>query len=215
MHAHTHNTAPDTEGAVIHWAWAYDWTVQLLTLGRAKALRRRTVALAAIQPGERILEVGCGTGEVALLAATATGPTGFVAGIDAAPEMIARAQQKAERRRAAVDYRIGVVEALDFPDASFDVVLSSLMMHHLPPPLKPRGLAEIRRVLKPGGRLLVVDIAPEMTREGHHARRILLHSAVRTGPQDLETLLRESGFSRIEAGPVRPLPLGYVRGWVA
>src|SRR5262249_53091571 len=157
------------EGAVIHWAWGYDWAVQLLTLGRARELRRRTVALAALQPGERILEVGCGTGEVALLAAAATGPTGSVAGLGAAPGMIVRAQRKARRRRVAVDFRVGVVEALDFPDASYDVVLSSLMMHHLPPSLKRRGLAEIQRVLKPGGRLLVVDITPEMTREGHHA----------------------------------------------
>ncbi len=213
------DAAPATEGSVIHWAWGYDWLVGALTLGRAGALRRQTVRLAQIQPGERVLEVGCGTGDVALRARAAAGPAGAVVGIDPAPEMIARAQRKAARRRVGIDYRVGVVEALDFPDASFDVVLSSMMMHHLPPSLKHRGLAEIRRVLKPGGRLLVVDVTRPTTRQGRLMRTLALHGGARTGAQDLPALLRDSAFTRIEAGPIRSqvisLPLGFVRGWVA
>ncbi|HZC77932.1 MAG TPA: methyltransferase domain-containing protein, partial [Ktedonobacterales bacterium] len=94
MHTHkraTQDSAPATEGSVIHWAWGYDWLVRALTLGRAGALRRQTVRLAQIQPGEHVLEVGCGTGDVALRARAAAGPTGVVVGIDPAPEMIARA----------------------------------------------------------------------------------------------------------------------------
>ena len=222
MHTHkraTQDSAPATEGSVIHWAWGYDWLVRALTLGRAGALRRQTVRLAQIQPGEHVLEVGCGTGDVALRARAAAGPTGVVVGIDPAPEMIARAQQKAAQRRVGIDFRVGVIEALVFPDASFDVVLSSLMIHHLPPSLKHRGLAEIRRVLKPGGRLLVVDVTRPTTRWWRLVGMLSLHGALRTGAQDLPALLRDSGFTRIEAGPIRSqvvsLPLGFVRGWIA
>jgi ubiquinone/menaquinone biosynthesis C-methylase UbiE len=222
MHMHkraTQDAAPATEGSVIHWAWGYDWLVGALTLGRAGALRRQTVRLAQIRPGERVLEVGCGTGDVALRARAAAGPAGAVVGIDPAPEMISRAQRKAARRRVGIDYRVGVVEALDFADASFDVVLSSMMMHHLPPSLKHRGLTEIRRVLKPGGRLLVVDVTRPTTRWWRLIGTLSLHGGVRTGAQDLPALLRDSGFTRIEAGPIRShvvsLPLGFVRGWVA
>ena len=72
--------------------------------------------------------------------------------------MIARANRKAVRRDLAIKFQIGVIEQLSFPDQSFDVVLSTFMMHHLPDDLKRRGLAEIARVLKPGGRLLVLDM---------------------------------------------------------
>src|SRR5204863_5051830 len=129
-------------------------------------LRRTTVELAGIQPAERVLEVGCGTGDVAIAASERTGTGGAVYAIDPSPEMIAVARDKAARARRAVDFQVGVIEALAFPDASFDVVLSSLMMHHLPNDLKRRGLAEIARVLKPDGRLLIVDFKRPTTRMG-------------------------------------------------
>jgi len=73
-----------------------------------------------------------------------------VYGIDAVPAMIAVARRKANQAGRAIDYQVAAVEALPFPDAISDVVVSSLMMHHLPDDLKGRGLAMIRRVLKPG-----------------------------------------------------------------
>ena len=72
--------------------------------------------------------------------------------------MIAVAPKKAVRTGLEVDFRIGVIEALPYPDASFDVVTSSLMMHHLSHELQVRGLAEIYRVLKPGGRIFIADM---------------------------------------------------------
>ncbi len=141
---------------MIRWAPYYDFMVNVTTVGHAGMLRRMTVDNAQIQPGNTVLDVGCGTGEVALLAKTRT-KAGKVHGIDPAPEMIAVARSKAARRKLEIDFRVGVIEALPFPDASMDVVTSSLMMHHLPEDLKVRGLAEVYRVLKPGGRLLVAD----------------------------------------------------------
>src|SRR5215210_9253503 len=80
---------PATRGRLIRWATYYDPFVSLFTLGRRTKLRQATVALARLQPGEHVLEVGCGTGDVALAARGDVGETGRVVGIDPAPEMIA------------------------------------------------------------------------------------------------------------------------------
>jgi ubiquinone/menaquinone biosynthesis C-methylase UbiE len=172
------------------------------------------VDLARIQPGERVLEVGCGTGDVALAAREPAGASGAVYGIDASPEMIAVARAKAARLGAAVDFQVGLIEALAFPDASLDVVLSSLMMHHLPEDLKRAGLAEIARVLKPGGRLLIVDIKRPTDRLDHILNRVLLHGGLRVGVQDLAPMLRATGFTGIEEGATGFRLLGFVRGQI-
>jgi len=119
-----------TTGKTIHRARLYDLLGAILMLGRGRAMRDRTITLAHLEPGELVLEVGCGTGEIAMRAKARTGPTGSVAGIDPSPEMIAVARQKAAQANLDIDYRVAGVEALPFADATFDVVLSSLMMHH-------------------------------------------------------------------------------------
>ena len=91
-------------------------------------------------------------------------------GIDPGPEQIARARAKAARRHVPAEFQIGVIEQLPFPDQTFDVVLSTLMMHHLPASLKRQGLAEIARVLKPGGRLVIADFTRKQDRQGQAAR---------------------------------------------
>jgi demethylmenaquinone methyltransferase/2-methoxy-6-polyprenyl-1,4-benzoquinol methylase/phosphoethanolamine N-methyltransferase len=186
--------------------------VSLLMLGRRKRLRRTTVALAHIQPGATVLEVGCGTGDVALVAKAQAGPHGVVSGIDASPEMIAVARGKAARQGVAIDFQVGLIEALAFPDATFDVVLSSLMMHHLPDDLKRQGLAEIARTLKPGGRLLIVDFKRPTDRVGRALSLLLLHSGLSSGVQDLTPLLQAAGFTGIEAGETGFRTLGFVCG---
>ena len=167
-----------TTGKTIRGAGYYDRLVALLTLGRGRALRKRTIALARIAPGEDVLDVGCGTGKITTRAKARTGPNGSADGIDPAPEMIAVARQKAARAGLDIDYRVAAVEALPFAAATFDVVMSSLMMHHLPEGLKPHALAEIRRVLKPGGRLVVVDFKRPTSRLGRLAPVWLLHRSV-------------------------------------
>jgi len=203
---------PATRGRLIRWARYYDSSVSILTLGHRQQLRQATVALARIQPGARVLEVGCGTGDVALVASRQVGSSGAVYGIDAAPEMIAVAQAKAARMGVAVDLQVGLIESLAFPDASFDVVLSSLMMHHLPDDLKRQGLAESARVLKPGGRLLIVDIKRPTSRLERALGHVLFHGGMRIGVQDLSPLLRAAGFTAVEAGETGFPMLGFVRG---
>ena len=212
-HAAPHNDhTPATQGRVIHWASYYDPFVGLFTLGRRAQLRRATVDLAHIQPGATVLEVGCGTGDVALAARERAGASGAVYGIDPSPEMIAIARAKAARAAVAVDFQVGVIEALAFPAAAFDVVFSSLMMHHLPDDLKRGGLAEIARVLKPGGRLLIVDFKRPTSYAGRLMLSMFLHGALRKGIQDIPALLREAGFTQVQAGDLRFSLLGFAMG---
>jgi ubiquinone/menaquinone biosynthesis C-methylase UbiE len=201
-----------TTGKTIHRARLYDLLGAILVLGRGPAMRERTIALAHLVPGESVLEVGCGTGEIAMRAKARSGPRGSVAGIDPSPEMIAVARQKAARANLDIDYRVASVEALPFADATFDVVLSSLMMHHLPEDLKPRALAEIRRVLKPGGRLLIVDFKKPASRLGRLAPIWLVHRRLPSDVRDLPGLLEAAGFAAVEDGPTGFSYLGFVHG---
>ena len=202
--------APQTKGRTITWAWLYDYVVGFLTLGREQAMRRMTIDLAQLQPGELVLDVGCGTGALTRLARERVGETGKVYGIDAAPQMIVVARRKAARHNLEIDFQVGVIEQLAFPDDSFDVVLSSLMMHHLPEELKRQGLAEIARVLKPGGRLFILDFMRQQTQgtqsrikrhvqqRGSHAFfALLLHAGLERGIEDLAPVMKEVGFSQI------------------
>src|SRR5512139_3237019 len=105
-------SAPRTTGSVIHWANRYDWVVQIMGLGQARRLRRKTIEFAQITPGEYVLDVGCGTGDLTLLAKESAGSTGQVCGIDASPEMIEVARRKAARTQVNVDFRVGIIEQL-------------------------------------------------------------------------------------------------------
>lgn len=201
-----------TEGHVIRWARLYDLGTTLLSFGRLPVLHGRTVELAAIAPGERVLDVGCGPGRLAILAAAAAGPGGEVCGIDPAPEMVELARRNAARAGARVRFEVGVIEALPFPDARFDVVLSSLMLHHLPDELKRRGLAEVCRVLKPGGRLVAIDFGAT---PGEGLGHVLCVLGLRRGwdhAERLRAMLRDAGFDAPEMGATVHRAFAFVRG---
>ena len=202
------SSTPQTEGRTIRWAGRYDLLVFMFTLGQAGRLRSRTADLAQLTPGEAVLDVGCGTGDLTLEVYRRVGTSGLVAGIDAAPEMVARARKKAGRRHMMIDFRVEPVEKLSFADQTFDVVVSSLVFHHLPDKLKRQGLAEIQHVLKPGGRLLLVDLLGPT-----HA--FLLHSSLQTTLPELLPLLDEAGFLQAEwkRGPFPAL--GYIQARTA
>jgi len=193
--------APATKGLVMHSeARYYDLLAWLLTLGRERLFRERLVELARIEPGEAVLDVGCGTGTLAIAAKRRVGASGAVHGIDASPEMIERANRKARKAGVDVVFRTAVVETLPFPDAIFDVVLSTLMLHHLPRPAREKCAREMRRVLKPGGRVLAVDfMTPARARTGLLARA---HRHGHVALHDITDLLSASGLDIAESGAV-------------
>lgn len=149
---------PDTRGMSLNWlAPVYDRICS--TFGLGLAFRETTLRYAALKPGERVLDVGCGTGVLTRLAAKVVGEKGQVVGIDPATKMISIAKENTALEKSHTEFRVATIENLPFEDSSFDCALSSLMIHHLPPDLKLTGLTEVYRVLRPGGRLLVVDIS--------------------------------------------------------
>src|SRR5207245_4642747 len=130
MH-HKTADAPPTAGRVLHGARWYDLVGTVISFGRDKAIREKLIELAAPAPGEKVLDVGCGTGTLALALKSSVG-TGEVHGIDASPEMIDVAKEKAAKAGADIEFQVGLIEALPLPAATFDLVTSSLILHHLP-----------------------------------------------------------------------------------
>jgi ubiquinone/menaquinone biosynthesis C-methylase UbiE len=119
--------------------------------------RRKQIGMVDLRKGEKVLEVGCGTASLSILAKRVTGESGMVEGIDLAPKMVAKAQDKARASRLEIGFRCASIDALPYPDECFDAVISSLMFHHLPVEIKKRGLEEVYRVLKGGGRFFLCD----------------------------------------------------------
>jgi ubiquinone/menaquinone biosynthesis C-methylase UbiE len=139
-----------------HWLMPlYDPLSRLLGAGR---LHRQLLDVAGIRAGQRVLEIGCGTGN--LLTALARRTPGIDAvGIDPDRDALHRGRRKAARGGWPIRYEYAFADALPLPDDSVDVVLSSLMLHHLDAAGRDRALGEARRVLAPGGRLHVLDFA--------------------------------------------------------
>jgi ubiquinone/menaquinone biosynthesis C-methylase UbiE len=136
----------------------YDSFTWLLGVPR---VHRRLAVRAGVEPGHQVLEVGCGTGNLALRVQRMQ-PTAEVVGLDPDPLALTRARRKAERAGLPVRWDRGSAVELPYPDESVDQVLSAFMFHHLDETTKRGMLAEVRRVLRPGGQLHLVDFG------GHH-----------------------------------------------
>jgi ubiquinone/menaquinone biosynthesis C-methylase UbiE len=132
---------PETTGLTLHWAPQYDFFTSLMGLGVNQANSRMVIELTKIKPGDKVLDVGCGTGSLTLTAKSYAGASGEVHGIDASPEMIDTARKKAQRSGLDVRFDIGLIEKIPFPDATFDVVVNRLVIHHLPDDLKRKAFA--------------------------------------------------------------------------
>src|SRR5687768_5032097 len=99
---------PETTGNLIRWAHSYDRWTKIMTLGKAPAIRRQTADLAGIKIGDTVLDVGCGTGDLTIVAKSRAGSAGEVVGIDASPEMVATARQKVARQGLDIRFQPGL-----------------------------------------------------------------------------------------------------------
>ncbi len=142
-----------------HAAPVYDWLAPLMTLGSEHRLHKQVVARLALARPAAVLDVGCGTGTLTrqIYDALPADAPRRVCGVDAAEAMIAVARKKAGAR-PGLEFAAALAEELPYPDGSFDRVLSTFFFHHLNYGLKVKALAEIWRVLRPGGQAAILDV---------------------------------------------------------
>lgn len=194
---------PAASGSVLHNATMYDLLMWLYHRGRERAFRKEILRLAALAPGQSVLDIGCGTGTLAIAAKQVVGAVGIVRGIDASPEMVARARAKAARLRADVPFETELAEALPYAGARFDVVLSTLMLHHFPSKLRAQAIREIRRVLKPGGRVVIVDFQDSGSKPVGLMRLIRRHRYGHVKFDVMLAMLSEANLEVVSSGLLR------------
>jgi ubiquinone/menaquinone biosynthesis C-methylase UbiE len=184
-------------GAFRHPA-LYELTAAVIFRGRRRRMYDDLIRLAGITAGDRVLDVGCGPGYLSRRVARVVGPSGRIEGIDPSPETIAYATRRAPTNAA---FTVAAAESLPQPDDAFDVVMSSLALHHIEPGQRADALREMRRVVRPDGRLLVLDFGGS---HGHASKgplgRIGHHAAERPAVADLTTLITEAGFVVADQG---------------
>ncbi|MEV0029028.1 methyltransferase domain-containing protein [Nocardia sp. NPDC050793] len=152
------NNQPTEIGILITRPRGYRVIRSAFVLGRGHALDAELIARSGAAPGNRVLDIGCGPGDLARALATRVGPEGEVVGRDPSPQMIAYATARTKQPNCR--FELGPAQTLDLPDASFDVVTCTFVMHHIPEAQREAALAHMYRVLRPGGRLLLADTHP-------------------------------------------------------
>jgi ubiquinone/menaquinone biosynthesis C-methylase UbiE len=194
----------------------YDPGLKLLGLpfGGERKLRTKILELLPLKSGDRVLEIGCGTGTVTMMAAERVGPEGEAIGIDPVPEMLERARRKG-KTAGNVSFLDGAGAPLPFPDSSFDAIIFFLVLHEMDHRDRIDSLREAVRVLRPRGRLLVGDFDRTESAVGRLLMRGLLlveeaeaRDFLRRGLESViaegtGTALREERRVRLAAGILR------------
>nr|MDO8108697.1 class I SAM-dependent methyltransferase [Candidatus Sigynarchaeota archaeon] len=190
-------------GIIIHDPSKYDSLMHMLLRGKEEELREYTVSGADLKAGEKVLDIGCGTGLLALTAKKKVGEQGTVIGIDPSTEMLAHARDRATDQKLNVQFEEGAIQQLRFEDNSFDAVFCSLVMHHIPEAARDRGIQEIFRVLKPGGCVIMVEFAPPESRFKRFLWFFILGHMIFEKKEQYFDLLNRGCFSSINIEKTR------------
>ena len=198
---HTHHD----DGSQIRRPRLYEAGVTVGLLGFRRRVFDGLVVLSGAAPGERVLDVGCGTGYLTKRMARAVTPGGALVGIDPSEPMVAFATRTAP---PVCSFHVAGAEAIPEPDGSFDLVVSSLAVHHIPAHLRPAAFREMHRVLRPGGRLLIADLRPAGSRL---SAAFSAHKVADDTVERVTALATDAGFRITGAGTRRPR-LYYLQG---
>ena len=193
----------------------------VVALTRERLWRSLAVMYVAPRPGDVIADVGCGTGSLAVLLSRVE-PRAQVIGLDPDPEVLALARNKADAADATVDWRVSMGDALvvSLGANSVDTVVSSLVLHQCPLPMKRAVLASVYEVLKPGGKVVIADFGLQRTALMRLAFRIVQLADGKEDTQPnadgvLPDLLAECGFNEIREAEVVPTVSGSISVYVA
>jgi ubiquinone/menaquinone biosynthesis C-methylase UbiE len=192
---------PDASNKGINWPRLYDALVSILTRGEEDVYRREILTFGQVAAGHHVLDIGCGTGTQALTTHRMVQPEGSVVGVDISAKMIARARYKAAA--AGLDIRFQQADAahLPFAEGQFDVVFFTTVMHMIPAAKHARCLLEARRVIRPGGRLLIIDYAGAPDKRRHWSAKHGRHG--RFDLHQLRGALADLGFIEPRETPLR------------
>lgn len=185
-------------------ALGFDWLTRLYDpllrdVFQEATFRRRMVNCAALAPGQRVLDVGSGTGTLAVMLKQRY-PYVFVNGIDIDPHILTIATHKTAKAQAVLAFQRGAAFRLPYATHGFDLVVSSLVLHHLTTVQKQQTLSELYRVLKPGGRFLIVDFGTPHTSLAAFVSILMRHFGQVADNMSgrLRRMFDETGFAQVE-----------------
>jgi ubiquinone/menaquinone biosynthesis C-methylase UbiE len=184
---------------LIHWARFYDLGAAGLLGRRRNRMRAMVADDLQLRAGDQVLDVGCGTGRLAMVFSERVGATGSVSGIDPAAEMIKRASSRARKSGVPVSFQVAFAQDLPFADGSFDAVACTLALHHVAEDDQLTAVREMYRVLKPSGRLLIAEFHQGPGRRRRPGPRWLRHSGEDMLDKALQ-LVSASGFTDVASG---------------
>ena len=171
-------------------------------------------AIASIQEGEVVLDLGSGGGFDAFLAVAEVGDNGTVIGVDMTPDMISKSRRNAEQAgHTNIEFRLGEIEYLPVADDTVDVIISNCVINLSPE--KPRVFSEAMRVLKPGGRLAISDVVASMELPNEIRKDLELYSGCMAGAsviEDLAAIMANAGFSEINITP-KDASKDFIKDW--
>jgi ubiquinone/menaquinone biosynthesis C-methylase UbiE len=178
---------------------------------RESAFRQRFLEQADIDRNHHVLDLGCGTGTMAILIRQRR-PESIVVGVDGDPKVLAIARRKAAKASPSIQFDEALAERLPYPKETFDRVLSSFVLHHLTREGKLEALCEVHRVLKPGGSFHLADFGPPVSWYAALVARLVFRGErVRENLQGLlPQLMGDAGFQDIKDEGYFSTPLGTV-----